>query len=63
MRLPVFGNVARVALWGGFCLGACCYRRLERFWQMYDSENNRLKKRTNDPYVLRLIAVSPPKSG
>ena len=36
MRLPVFERVARVALWGGFRLGAGWYPRLERFFCQKD---------------------------
>ena len=59
-RLPVFENVARVALWVTFCLGAGWYPRLERFFgKRMTSEYHFPEKGTRDSYVLRLIAVFP----
>ena len=58
-RLPVFGTVARVTLWGGFRLGAEWYSRLERFWQKEDLECHFPREVQAIRYVLRSIVVSP----
>ena len=61
-HLPVSGRIARVALWGGFRLGAGWYSRLELLfgrkmtWNIIFHERY---KRPVTPYVLRLIVVSP----
>ena len=39
-------------------MGACSYPKLERFWQMHDSEHHLPIERTSDPYVLQMIVVS-----
>ena len=56
LRACSFGNVARVALWGGSRLDAA-WSRSGLLWQMHDSEYHLPKERTRNPHVLRLIAV------